>query len=414
MYITELLQNITAYIDTAVGGNEFASGILLGGLMGSATYLARIIPATIWSFTKKHTTTSMDLNSTHESFHYLMRYFFKHGLSDISRTIKMGNGKWGEGKPTKEVGYGKHWFWYKGWPIQIELTKEAGPSASSQVKEFATITKIGRSHILFNEIIANIKETTKKQDMTVYYMGGDHKEWICEQPKRFLTSIILSKANRVKLTNHLTRFTSTEQWFLKHGIPYQLGILLYGPPGTGKTSLIRAIAAELNKDIITVTDVASLVTSSQRFSDSIIVAEEIDTFGLSKRSEETPSNKTLEKNECLDDYATYQSAYGKFSLGKILNALDGVISNHGRIIILTSNKRDVLDSALLRPGRIDLQLEIGYFTIEMFAEFLARFFTDITPIRRSIKPKLAAATLQQDIILGLTKEEMIDKYTYKE
>ncbi|MBC8302168.1 MAG: AAA family ATPase [Pelagibacterales bacterium] len=425
MSITSLIQATTVYIDTLVGGNEFASGIILGGLMGSLTYLARTIPRNIWSFTKKHVTTTMDLNSTQESFHYLLKYLFEKGLSSKSRSIKIGNGRWGEDDTMKEIGYGTHWFWYDNVPIQIDLKKDEAGAASNAIKEYMVVTKFGRSHDLFNKMILSIKEKAKNTNATAYYIGGVHKSWICAQPKRSLDSVILSKSNKAELCSQLDRFANSEDWFLKYNIPYQLGILLYGPPGTGKTSLIRAIAAYLDRDIVIVTDIADFAASSQRATNAVIVAEEIDTFGLAKRSEDTeqvngPSNLvhdssiTTKKPELAEPDAgmsQFQSAYGKFSLGKVLNALDGVVSNHGRVIIMTSNKRDELDQALLRPGRIDLQLEISHFTTEMFKEFLQKFFTDVDLTNRQVLPKLSAATLQQEVIVGKSKEEIIDMYT---
>lgn len=64
----------------------------------------------------------------------------------------------------------------------------------------------------------------------------------------------------------------------------------------------------------------------------------------------------------------------KLSLSDLLNILDGVIESHGRIIIITSNHPYVLDSALLRPGRIDLQIETGYCDPEMIKDMFNFFY----------------------------------------
>ena len=106
--------------------------------------------------------------------------------------------------------------------------------------------------------------------------------------------------------------------------------------------------------------------------------------------------------------------YDKKTLGKVLNALDGIITNHGRIIILTTNHKEVLDPALVRPGRIDLQLELGYLCSETLNSLLARFFPDYKKRDLSVKAGISPVFVQNDIILGLTESEIIHKYTTTE
>ena len=98
-------------------------------------------------------------------------------------------------------------------------------------------------------------------------------------------------------------------------------------------------------------------------------------------------------------------------LGVVLNALDGVISHHGRVVVMTTNNKDNLDKALLRPGRIDLQLELDYLCSETFNELLSKFFEDYTPREYTMKNKIAHVDVQNDIILGKTSDDIVKKYT---
>jgi len=106
-------------------------------------------------------------------------------------------------------------------------------------------------------------------------------------------------------------------------------------------------------------------------------------------------------------------AYDKKTLGKILGALDGIISNHGRVIILTTNHAEILDSALIRPGRIDVQIEVGYMISETFNSFLKRFFPEYKERDVNLKDGITPVQIQNDIILGLTPSELIEKYSAK-
>lgn len=64
----------------------------------------------------------------------------------------------------------------------------------------------------------------------------------------------------------------------------------------------------------------------------------------------------------------------KNGLSEILNAIDGISSYYGRILIFTTNHIEKLDPALIRPGRMNVKLELGYVDEEMFSQFAKLFF----------------------------------------
>jgi SpoVK/Ycf46/Vps4 family AAA+-type ATPase len=150
------------------------------------------------------------------------------------------------------------------------------------------------------------------------------------------------------------------------GIPDALGLLFYGSPGTGKTSAIKAIAKYMNMSIIMVP--MNQINTKRRlrkffqtqeygneyeipYDKRIYVFEEIDASNWGKiiriiiNSSKDEMSKTPRKEDEV------------LTLGAILETLDGIIETKGRIIIMTTNHREVIDPALLRPGRIDFELE---------------------------------------------------------
>ncbi|KAM3300664.1 hypothetical protein ACQJBY_041599 [Aegilops geniculata] len=164
------------------------------------------------------------------------------------------------------------------------------------------------------------------------------------------------------------RFIKRKDYYRRIGKAWKRGYLLYGPPGTGKSSLIAAIANHLRFDIydLELTGVDSnsdlrrlLVGMTNR---SILVVEDIDcTIELKQREdedEEQSKSSSTEKKKAED----------KVTLSGLLNFVDGLWSTSGeeRIIIFTTNYKERLDPALLRPGRMDMHIHMGYCTTEAF------------------------------------------------
>ncbi|KAJ9540748.1 hypothetical protein OSB04_027254 [Centaurea solstitialis] len=163
----------------------------------------------------------------------------------------------------------------------------------------------------------------------------------------------------------LDRFVARREYYRKVGKAWKRGYLLYGPPGTGKSSLIAAMANYLNFDIydLELTDIKSnselrslLVATANR---SILVVEDIDC------SVELHDRVAVEAAKAVA--AKKKGNYPKeneVTLSGFLNFIDGLWSSCGdeRIIIFTTNRKDKLDLALLRPGRMDLHIHMSYCT----------------------------------------------------
>lgn len=193
-------------------------------------------------------------------------------------------------------------------------------------------------------------------------------------------------------------FLEHREWYDQRGIPYQLGLLLSGIPGSGKTSIIRAMANLTKRHIINV-NFANISTATQLknlffnekitvYTDStmtnydiltipienrIFVLEEIDAIGNIVRQRD-PHEKS---EDVLPDELT---------LAEILTVLDGTLESPGRIVIMTSNHPEVLDKALIRPGRIDVSVKFGFASRELTEEMYKCFFGKEFP--RSIYEKV--------------------------
>lgn len=170
-------------------------------------------------------------------------------------------------------------------------------------------------------------------------------------PKRSFESIFLKEQHFNKIKDPIMRFIdkNTYKDYYKHGIPYKMNIMLHGPPGAGKTSLIHSIASECEANICV------LNINSELKEDAMIDA-------ISQVNEDDKKSiLVLEDIDCIFiDRKTNDSMKNHITMNGILNCLDGFNNPEGLIVIMTTNFPDKLDEALMRSGRIDLDIELTH------------------------------------------------------
>ena len=229
--------------------------------------------------------------------------------------------------------------------------------------------------------------------------------------RRKLDTIFIPMETKQQITGSISKFMNGKEWYNNHSIPYHFGMLLYGPPGTGKSSIIKALTEEFDCYVYYIKQSEFLraftentggwlssLTSNSKI--SFVVIEDIDRIPFCNINN---AKKIDEKDD--ESSNTYSSFLGQF-----LNVIDGVNSPSNTIWIFTTNHIDELEPALIRPGRIDLKIEIGYITNETFSEFLMHHFGKGLPNGYEIGGGYTFAQIQTDIMTGKTFDEIVEKY----
>ncbi|EEU44883.1 uncharacterized protein NECHADRAFT_49155 [Fusarium vanettenii 77-13-4] len=285
---------------------------------------------------------------------------------------------------------------------------------------------------------------------------------VARRPFRPMRTVVLEKEEKHDVLKDINEYLhpATPRWYASRGIPLRRGYLFHGPPGTGKTSFSFALAGVFGIDIYVISlqdptigeeDLAVLFTRLPRR--CIVLLEDIDTAGLrrpgdddeeddeekkSEKETETKKKKTKKPKDDTTDSDTSSSeedhkrrkknkkkkssknkesttsrttnnilSVESISLSGLLNAIDGVASHEGRILIMTTNKPESLDEALIRPGRVDVQVGFKNATSIQATELFYRMYEISRPnpalcLKEQTSSKSATTTtkVQNGSILG--------------
>ena len=161
----------------------------------------------------------------------------------------------------------------------------------------------------------------------------------------------------------LDRFRGSHARYRRLGVPYHRGYLLYGPPGTGKTSLVSALAAKFGMSLyvmnLTEFNDRTLKTAMNDVPEnSLILFEDIDCMKAGNRREDLSESREKQHSATGTEKSDVGDRFG-VTLSGLLNVLDGVHAPENVVYVMTTNKVEALDPALLRPGRIDYRLFMG-------------------------------------------------------
>ncbi|KAJ3108656.1 hypothetical protein HDU97_000512 [Phlyctochytrium planicorne] len=376
--------------------NAFATGGLTLGLLGALAAGARYFGSYFFEILKRNITVSAEYDSRDEAYLWMMNYLSDHSISKKARRFSVATTVFKSGQLVGEdtsndsialppiyflPSPGTHFFSFKNnilW-LARERTKLAGGAESQNRLERITIYSFGRSRKILEDLAveARRKFVEKDKARTIIYSGDQYGNWrrSRSRPIRPLSTIVLDRTTKTDVLSDIKEFLSSEMWYSERGIPYRRGYLFHGYPGTGKTSFVTALAGELklniyvislaNKGLTDETLTELMVDTPNR---CILLLEDIDAAFVAREPISNAASNNIQSMAHAAAIATNVTFSG------LLNAIDGVAAQEGRILIMTTNHMEKLDAALIRPGRIDVKVNFDRATKEQIRDLFIQFY----------------------------------------
>ncbi|EJP61099.1 mitochondrial chaperone BCS1 [Beauveria bassiana ARSEF 2860] len=364
-----------SYIHPLTSGKSHLGARLLC-MYGLVTFLLRFAHGRVARIVEKYFTFTFEVPYTSNSYDILRNWiqsqpFATETQSTIVTLEKSAEPANGTTKDTLKYSPKnlRKSFWYKGKLLYLSSMPEEG---FLQGERFF-LSCMGTSSGILKEFLRNCQITLEKQteSKTAIYMNGDGRwELALRRGRKRTNTVILPEDVKNDFFDDIAEFLDPEAvaWYVEHDLLYRRGYLLYGEPGTGKTSLSLAAAGQFGLDIYAmnlskVNDATLNKLMSKLPTRCILLLEDIDA---------------IESAMSRENINAGSSTSSSVTLSGLLNAIDGVGSVEGRVLIMTTNHVNRIDPAVIRPGRVDKMVEFGLASREMLLELFRYIYIPLS------------------------------------
>jgi mitochondrial chaperone BCS1 len=410
-----IINDFVTQIRNTLSHNQFATGGFVLMLVGGVAAYARNLPNRIYSWLKERLIITVEVRDEERAFAWLQRWLSQQRAAknmrsltlvtshrDPSYPIELGLDEDGDMlraalnpiEGTYFVRFQGRMFWFS--PEREKMQRESLLIGFDQRLYIRTLITNRQA---INTLIHQAYLMSNKRDQCIDIMVAKQDRWDTVERKipRKPSSLVYQAGLFEQLQADVEAFIAEAGWYREMGIPHRRGYLLYGPPGNGKSSVVAALAGVVGSDV------CILNLSSSRCSDenmttllanapekAIILLEDIDAVFEGRKKNKTNNNA--------------------LSFHGLLNALDGVAAQENRLVFMTTNHRDLLDAALIRPGRCDVHLFIGNANTSQMIGMLNRFFPRLS---QASAEDLAARIPEHSLSMAQVQEFLL-RYRHDE
>jgi chaperone BCS1 len=320
--------------------NPFFSGGLSLMAIGAAGAILRHLPGQVMRFLERRISISVEVPDRDPAFRWVQSWLAAGHYAKRARDLSLST-EWTSPEPDPEISLygdrpsgpasqarfvlspapGVHLTTFQGRILVVRRNRlELHNGASAAFKECLILQILGGNRKLIDDLLAEAHATSFPRTPGVSILTARTEMWCPAswQPKRPLGSLILADSILEDTLEDLRDFYRSSAWYAERGIPYRRGYLLHGPPGTGKTTLVLALAGELELPVATLNLSNRLLTDDSLRTlidglppSALLLIEDIDCAFKDWRKTDTASGVTL---------------------SGLLNALDGVSSRDGRVL----------------------------------------------------------------------------------
>ena len=377
-YINPIFENVRKTLLE----NQFASGGLALGIIGGTVAMLRQLPKQLIDWAYDRVVISVEVNSSDQAYEWFAVWLGKQPVQLKMRDLNLktrraseeGGFSLGEEEDAPKAllapTNGKFWIRFQGKQFWLSANREKMQGQNGLLASFhetLTIRTFFWNRPVIHDLISEAyRSTVKPEEKRVEIMTPRWDDWNVRQRviPRAPESLVYSDNLISKIVSDAKKFLESEAWYADMGIPWRRGYLLHGPPGNGKSSLITAVAGVLGKSIC-VMNLSSLSLTDDSLTNllgdapdgSLILLEDVDAV-FNQRNKASGNES-------------------KLSFNGLLNALDGVTAQQGRLVFMTTNHLEKLDPALVRPGRADAHFFLGNASQAQVKRMLERFYPGI-------------------------------------
>lgn len=343
----------------------FAGGLTLSVLVGG-WQLLRSVPSRIWPFIRRRIifTASIDTAYNGAELNTINSWLIRHGYGH-----KVGHMYYNRYSGAYSPGNILVWVRYKGHCLLIQHSHEdESTDTGSKTRKSSHVTGLKHSRQAVLDLVSEIQgtPTEDKEGMTKVITEAPlfrRDSWVTA---RRSDTLWLPEGQYEDLINDVKQFNQSREEYIRLGVPYHRAWLLQGPPGTGKSSIIQAVASDLGRAILVLEGIQNFTASNLITAmldcagqNAIMLIEDVDATGVGKENAKPDEERAI-------------------TLADLLNALDGIGTPPGLQIFMTTNHPERISPRLLRPGRVDKVVDVGYITPEVAHQMAEHFLPGCT------------------------------------